>query len=193
MFRIRAAYQEYIWNICVRNFLGEITLLFSESLYLVYFYCLQYRLWCFYVVVFFFLFLWAVILIYRTYSWLSVLFSLLTTKILTINSSVFACSLGKMWRDTFLVTEFVKWSVFIFRWHTFVRNCCSQCRFISHKRSEKISLSVGLPRLRICKIIIWPGLLGQFFQVLSLISLLSLGAPNTLLYISRRKYDLKNI
>lgn len=66
--------------------------------------------------VFIYLFLLAVILIYRTYNWLSVLFSHLTTKILTINISVIACSLEKMWWNTFIVTHFWQLSVFIFRW-----------------------------------------------------------------------------
>lgn len=46
-----------------------------------------------------------------------------------------------MWWNTFIVTQFWKWSVFIFRWQMHLRNWCFQHRFRSCWRKEMVSRS----------------------------------------------------
>lgn len=157
---------------CTSNFLGENTFLFSECFHLIFIVCdaISAFIWWYFHL---FFFLWAVIFIYRTCSWLSVLFSHLTAKILTINISLIVCSLEKMWRNTFIVTQVYRLSVFIFRWQMLLQRTAVLLEGMGRSHSL---WSSGKP----CTLSAWastwlqstwaarPLFQGSLFQVLSL-------------------------
>lgn len=101
----------------------------------------------------------AVIFIYKTYSWLSVLFSHMTTKILTINFSVIACSLEKNMKHIYHKSVLETICLHIQMTDALVKNWCLQHQFRSHRRM-RVSLSL------------WPELQGPLFLVLRLVNVL---------------------
>ena len=81
--------------------------------------------------------------IYRTYSWLSVLFSHLTTKILTINISVSACSLEEKTRDeTHLSKLSCGTCLHMQVTAALAKSCCFWQQFRSYRRKEVVLLSL---------------------------------------------------